>query len=95
MPLADHLQQTLTSLRHAFPTGVPSRDYLALLVVLHDHFSEENLAALVAELIDGETAVVANDAAAARSVRRPRQPDVERVRAALTSHGLTFVESDW
>jgi len=88
MRLAEYLRPTLEVLRRAFPSGVPDSDYLALLVVLQDHLSEENLAAVVAELVDGETVVVANDAAAACSNRRPERRDVERVRALLASCGL-------
>jgi len=41
-----------------FPYGVPQEDYLPLLVVLREGLSEENLAAVVAELMDDEVAVV-------------------------------------
>lgn len=92
--LAEHLQPILAQLQGAFPTGVPERDYPALLVVLQGLLSEENLAAVVAELIDGEKVVVANDAAAASSVHRPRREDIERVRAVLEANGLSSEESD-
>lgn len=94
MRLAEHLRPTLEALRRAYPGGVPERDYLALLVVLQDLLSEENLAAVVAELIDGEKVVVANDAAAACSHKRPERGDVERVRTLVGEHGLTFEEPD-
>jgi hypothetical protein len=47
-------RQRVDLLRQAYPRGVPERDYLPLLVVLHEHFAEGNLAAVVAELTDGE-----------------------------------------
>jgi hypothetical protein len=88
MQLPEPLRPALDLLRQAYPRGVPERDYLPLLVVLHEHFAEGNLAAVVAELTDGETVVVENDAAAAMSTRRPDRAAVERVRARLTGYGL-------
>lgn len=63
-----------------------------MLVVLQTHLSEENLAAVVAELIDGERVVVANDAAAACNVHRPKREDLERIRAVLEAHGFVSEE---
>ena len=60
---------------------------MALLAVLGDRMSEENLAIVVAELVDGEVAAVANDAAAAQSVRMPAPEARARVRSALDSAG--------
>jgi hypothetical protein len=88
MELAEPLRPVLALLQRAYPGGVPRQDYWALLVVLGDLMSERNLAAVVAEFIDGETVVVANDAAAADSIRRPARHDVTRVRAVLDAHGL-------
>jgi len=73
--------------RRAYPRGVPEQDYAPLLVILQEHLSERNLSAVVAELIDGETVVVANDAAAVMGDRRPRPDDVERVKTFLEAHG--------
>lgn len=94
MQLAEHLQPVLALLQRAFPASVPERDYSALLVVLQDLLSEENLAAVVAELVDSERVVVANDAAAASSIRRPKREDVERVRVLLEANGLRSERSD-
>ena len=94
MRLAEHLQPVLALLQRAFPTGVPQRDYPALLVVLQDLLSEENLAAVVAELINSERVVVSNDAAAASSIRRPKREDVEHIRALLEANGLSSEESE-
>lgn len=81
------LRKMLEQLRRAYPRGVPEDDYMPLLAVLADDMSEENVAAVVAELIDGETAVVANDAAAAQSVRAPGSVARARVRSVLESAG--------
>jgi hypothetical protein len=88
-PMLDpHLRYELEVLRRAYPDGVPDDDYLPLLVVLWPDFSDRNLAAVVAELIGGEPAIVSNDAAAAvAGRRRPSPQDVDRVRELLASAG--------
>ena len=87
MGLAEPLLELLVILRRAYPRGVPPEDYDALLLVLQGDMSAENLAAVVAELVDGDPVVVENDAAAAASVRRPSSEEVWRVQAHLTAHG--------
>jgi hypothetical protein len=88
MQLAPHLQPVLAALQRAYPRGLPERDYSALLVVLQSLLSEENLAAVVAELVDGERVAAANDAAAASSISPPNPQDVKRIRARLEENGL-------
>ena len=85
--LAAHLLPVLETLRKAFPQGVPPSDYMPLLVVLRDGLSEEDLAAVVAELMDSEIVIVDNDAAVAVSSRRPPDVEVRRVRGQLSRVG--------
>ena len=87
MRLADHLQPILELLQRVFPQGVPAEDYLPLLVVLREGLAEENIARVVAELVDGEIVVVDNDAAAAVSNRKPPTVEVQRVRLLLHEAG--------
>lgn len=87
MVVDEALREVLEQLRRAYSRGVPEDDYMALLAVLGDDMSEENVAIVVAELIDGEVAVVANDAAAARSVKPPGQAAKARVRSKLEAAG--------
>jgi hypothetical protein len=54
---------------------------------LWPELSNEHLAAVVAELIDGERVVVDNDAAAAISTKRPSHDAVERVKTKLMAAG--------
>jgi len=82
-----YLQEVLDILRAAYPDGLPHQDYFAVLAVLGDDMSERNLAAVVAEFIEGEEVVVANDAAATASRNRPGSADVQRVRRRLASAG--------
>jgi Protein of unknown function (DUF3349) len=83
----DTFRELVEQLRHAYPRGVPEDGYMALLTVLRDDMSERNLAIVVAKLIGGEVAVVANDAAAAQSVRKPSPAAGARVKSALESAG--------
>jgi len=83
----DALREALAHLRRVYPRGVPEADYMALIAVLADRMSEENVAIVVAELIDGEVLVVANDVAAAQSVRVPAAAARARVRSTLESVG--------
>ena len=92
MRIDDALHEPLSILQRAYPNGVPKADYLALLAELSVDMSEENVAIVVAELIDGERVVIGNDLAAALSVRRPAQEAVGRVRERLRSAGWRWGE---
>jgi hypothetical protein len=81
------LRDVLEQLRCAYPVGVPEDDYMALLAVLSEDMSEENVAIVVAELVDGEIVVVANDAAAGQSDRIPPLARRAYVRSVLESVG--------
>ncbi len=85
--LPPHLLPVLSLLQKAYPGGLPDTDYLPLLAVLQADLCDENLADVVAELVNGETVVVDNDAAAVASQRRPSVQEVERVRRRLISVG--------
>ena len=74
-------------LRRAYPDELPAADYLPLLAVLQTDMCEENLSIVVAEFLDGETVVIANDAAKAASVSRPKREEVIRVRTRLEAAG--------
>jgi hypothetical protein len=43
------LREVLEQLRRAYPRGVPADDYMALLAVLGEDMSEENVALVVAD----------------------------------------------
>jgi hypothetical protein len=66
---------------------LPKADYYPLLAVLQIDMSEENLSVVVAEFLDGETVVIANDAAKAASVLVPSSHDIIRVRSRLEAAG--------
>lgn len=95
MMLPEYLVPILEMLRRAYPDGVPRDDYFPLLVALRDDLSDENLAAVVAELLDDEIVVVDNDSAAAVSIHRPSPRDVTRVREQLLRSGWDPEETLW
>jgi hypothetical protein len=57
-------REVLRQRRRVYPHGVPENDFMPLLAVLADGMNEENVAIVVADLIDREVVVVANDVAA-------------------------------
>ncbi|TMK50808.1 MAG: DUF3349 domain-containing protein [Actinobacteria bacterium] len=69
------LVEVLGILRRAYPDEFPKEDYYPLLAVLQTDMSEENLSNVVAEFLDDETVVIANDAAKAASVSVPKRED--------------------
>src|ERR1700704_1315813 len=71
MRLPVPLTAVLDMLRRAYQDGLPKADYYPLLAVLQIDMSEENLSHVVAEFLDDETVVVANDAAKAASLFVP------------------------
>jgi Protein of unknown function (DUF3349) len=81
------LTAVLDVVRRAYPDGLPKADYYPLLAVLQIDMSEENLSVVVAEFLDGETVVIANDAAKAASVLVPSSDDIIRVRSRLEAAG--------
>ena len=78
MILAAPLQNVLDLLRRAYPEGLPKADYFPLLAMLQTDMSEENLSLVVAEFLDDERVVIANDAAKAASLLIPDPEEVSR-----------------
>jgi hypothetical protein len=89
--MPDRLLPLLGVLRRAYPEGVPGRDYMALLERLQWFMSERSLATLVAALIDGEPAAVAEDSAVVSASPAGGGPsardDIWCVRFHLEAHG--------
>lgn len=81
------LTAVLDIVRRAYPDGLPKADYYPLLAVLQTDMSEENLSVVVAEFLDDETVVIANDAAKAASMLVPSPDDIIRVRSRLEAAG--------
>ena len=88
MQLDDDLLPILVMLRAAYPEGLlPNEEYRALLVVLQEDLPEYPLGQVVAEFMNEEAVVVINDAAAAASILRPTEDEVQRVRLKLVANG--------
>lgn len=90
MSVPEQLNTDLEVLRIAFPGALARQEYEALLVAVEDELCEENLALLVAALIDGEPIVVANDAANQRLRRGVPEEAVGAMRERLSRAGWQF-----
>jgi uncharacterized protein (TIGR02246 family) len=84
--LPGHLRADVESLHRAWPAGLPETDYRPLLAALEDHYSEENLAAVVGAFLGRDPIRVANDAAGL-AADPPAPGDVQRVRDGLLLGG--------
>jgi hypothetical protein len=89
--IPQHLASTHRMLRAAYPSELPDADYFAVIVLLHDHMSERNLAETIALTFGRERIVVWNDVGRAVTTAAPSPEAVERVRARLVSAGY----DDW
>jgi hypothetical protein len=83
------MQSSLNMLHAAYPQGLPDGDYLPLLALLYEHFSDRNLAELVAAISDRDAHRVLNDIYCACSTHKPDASQVARVQQHLQSHGLS------
>ena len=55
------LSGAVRMLRSAYPGGIPETAYVAVLVLLYEHFSDRNLTELLAAVMDKDAAAVLND----------------------------------
>ncbi len=78
-------------LRAGYPTGVPDRDFIALLALLRRRLTDDEVQLVASRL--AETGAVPSGsvdigtAIAKVTTELPSEQDVERVRAALSEHG--------
>ncbi|MCC7711436.1 DUF3349 domain-containing protein [Janthinobacterium sp. GW460W] len=77
-------------LRSAYPGGMPDTAYFAVLALLYEHFSDRNLAELMAAVTGKDAAIVLNDIYACVS-SKPAAPAIAATRTLLTRHGLQAV----
>jgi hypothetical protein len=90
MPLSHVLGSLVSWLKAGYPYGVPDRDYLPLLSLLARRLTNEEVAAVAAELQrSGDQVESADIATLIEQVTNepPRNEDVARVRAQLTRGG--------
>jgi hypothetical protein len=59
--IAPHLLSTYQMIKCAFPDGIESSAYFALLAILYDELSDRNLAEVIAYYTGKDYAVVLND----------------------------------
>lgn len=91
MALSGFLGPVVGWLRAGYPHGVPENDYIPLLAVLARRLSNEEVHAVMRELIGtGELPVDDTDIGTVITKvtdELPREEDVERVRRKLSAHG--------
>ena len=86
------LNRVVAWLREGYPTGVPAQDYVALLALLRRRLTDEEVAAIAAELAqEGLVPVDGTDIAV--SITKvtdevPSEADVERVKDHLAFRGF-------
>lgn len=90
MRLPPPLTAVLHILQRAYPDGLPMADYYPLLAVVQTDMSEENLSQIVAEFLDDELVVIANDAAKASAASVAGPDDAIRVRSRLEACRVEF-----
>lgn len=94
MSMPETLPPTLSGaarmLRGAYPAGIPDSAYRAILSLLDEHFSDRNLAELMAAVTGKDAAVVINDIYACAS-DKPAPSAIAAARNLLARHGLQAV----
>ncbi|WP_332862694.1 DUF3349 domain-containing protein [Janthinobacterium svalbardensis] len=92
--MPDTLPPTLSGaahmLRSAYPGGMPETAYVAVLALLYEHFSDRNLAELMAAVTGKDAAVVLNDVYAC-ACSKPEASAIAAARRLLERHGLQAV----
>ncbi|CAM3766454.1 DUF3349 domain-containing protein [Nocardioides zeicaulis] len=85
------LNRVVTWLREGYPTGVPRQDYVALLALLRRRLTDDEVAAIAAEL--AQEGMLPDTADIAVSITRvtdevPSESDIDRVRDHLAFRGF-------
>ncbi|WP_235502002.1 DUF3349 domain-containing protein [Janthinobacterium sp. Ant5-2-1] len=92
--MSDTLPPTLSGtarmLRSAYPAGIPGSAYFPVLAVLYEHFSDRNLAELMAAVMGKDAAVVLNDIYACAS-SKPASAAIAAAKRLLEQHGLQAI----
>lgn len=82
------MPSSLKMLQIAYPHGLPDADYQPLLALLYEHFSDRNLAELIATLSARDPDRVLNDIYRVHSTDKPDALQVARVQQHLEALGL-------
>lgn len=84
---------SLKMLQIAYPQGLPDADYRPLLALLYEHFSDRNLAELIATLSARDPDRVLNDMYRVHGTDKPDAANVKRVQQHLEALGLSSLYS--
>ncbi|MCC7646332.1 MULTISPECIES: DUF3349 domain-containing protein [unclassified Janthinobacterium] len=94
MTMPETLHPTLSGaarmLRSAYPGGMPDTAYFHVLALLYEHFSDRNLAELMAAVTGKDAATILNDIYACAS-SKPAPSASAATRNLLAQHGLQAV----
>lgn len=84
---------SLKLLNAAYPRGLPEADYQPLLALLYEHFSDRNLAELIATLSARDPDLVLNDIYRVHSTEKPDAAQLTRVQQHLEALGFSSLFS--
>lgn len=91
-PVPAHLRSSHRMLKAAFPEGIGREDYLVLLSLLRDEFSQRNLAELMTHCFGANYYDALHDVYGVGSAQHGATPEaLERIKARLIPHGYL----DW
>ncbi|PPT09131.1 hypothetical protein CKA32_001369 [Geitlerinema sp. FC II] len=94
-PIAPYLKTTDELLQRAFPDGMESETYLAVLAILEEELSNRNLAEVIAHFTGKDDAVVSNDIYRVSSIDRPSITTLTKVKEQLLAVGYDrWLEED-
>ena len=91
-PLHPSLSGAARMLRGAYPGGIPEAAYMPLLALLYAHFSDRNLADLIADVTGKDAARVLNELYVAASTPPPAAA-IAAQKAVLEPHGWTAIST--
>jgi hypothetical protein len=97
MALSEVLKSVISWLRAGYPEGVPQHDYIPLFALLGSHLTDDDIAAIAAELessADPATAHAIADSIRTASNDKPLEVDIARVRARLAAGGWPLAMPD-
>lgn len=87
MNAPDQIRDLIELFGSSIHPPISDEDYRAFLAVLSEDMSEEHVALVASNVLGMDPELVANDAAAALSVRKPSRSAVDQMRQKLMSSG--------
>jgi len=93
--ISDHLKSSYKMITEAFPKSVSENEYFPLLAFLYEHFSDRNLAALMAVVTGKDSENVLNDISKSVTIMKPSEDTVNLIHFKLKQAGFEkWLEED-